>query len=284
MAERIGIVTDSTADLPAEIVKRYAIEVIPLNVHFGEEVLKDGEEIWAEEFYHRLENGGTLANTSQPSPAEFAKIYEDLGSRCDRILSIHISEKLSGTMSSATLAAEMVRDRVEVTVVDSLVVSMGLGLIAMAAARMAAEGRGFDEIMAEVERYRREMRIFFTVETLAYLNRTGRIGKAAALMGSLLNIRPILSLNDGLIVPVEKFRGSATKANQRLLELAGKAMGDNPCVVSVVHANAASEADRLVKMLPEYVRAKEVHVSMIGPIVGAHAGPGTIGVMAVPEA
>ncbi|MGE5598395.1 MAG: DegV family protein [Bacteroidota bacterium] len=279
---KIRIVTDSTADLPAKLVKEHHITVVPLNVHFGEEVLKDGEDIWAEEFYHRLRNEVVLPNTSQPSPAEFARTYEALAAEADRIISIHLSEKLSGTLSSATLAAETVRDRVPVTVIDSTVVSMGLGLIALQAAKAAEAGEGPEEILERVERTKQDMQLFFTVETLAHLNRTGRIGKASALLGSLLNIRPILTFQDGLIVPREKFRGSGSKANLRLLELLGESVAGKRCEVALVHADAPDEAAHLAELAPHYVEAVQIHLSTIGPIVGVHAGPGTVGVMAVP--
>jgi len=282
VSERLKIVTDSTADLPAQILKDYSIEVVPLNVHFGEEVLKDGEEIWAEEFYHRLKSEATLPNTSQPSPAEFARVYEGLADAADHIISIHISEKLSGTLSSAYLAAEMVKDRIPVTVIDSQVVSMGLGLLAILAARRAMAGAGLAEVKGEIGRAQAGLRLYFTVETLAHLNRTGRTGKASALVGSLLNIRPVLSFSDGSIVPEEKFRGSAAKANVRLMEILGEAMGGQSCIAALVHADAADEAERLRQLLPDYVKAKEVIVSTVGPIVGVHAGPGAIGVMAAP--
>lgn len=282
VAERLRIVTDSTADLPAKVLKDHQIEVVPLNVHFGEEVLKDGEEIWAEEFYHRMKSEAHLPNTSQPSPAEFARVYEDLAKTADCILSIHISEKLSGTLSSAHLAAEMVKDQVEVVVIDSRVVSMGLGLITIAAARAVSAGAGRAEVEAEIARMQDQMALYFTVETLANLNRTGRIGMASALVGSLLNIRPILSFADGQIVPVEKFRGSAGKANLRLLELLSEAMAGEPCHLALVHADVPEEARRLEEILPQYVKPVEVFVSTIGPIVGVHAGQGTIGVIAVP--
>ncbi|NLG83399.1 MAG: DegV family protein [Firmicutes bacterium] len=283
MAERIRIVTDSTADLPVEVRRTHQIEVVPLNVHFGEEVLKDGEEIWAEEFYHRLKTEGTLANTSQPSPSEFVKVYERLAGEADHIFSIHISEKMSGTVSSAQLAVEMVRDKIGVTGVDSQLGSMALGFTVIAAARAALAGGHRGEVLAAIERVRQNLEVFFTVETMAYLNRTGRIGKATAFLGSLLNIRPILSLAEGLIVPVERFRGSAAKANVRLLELLSEAIGDQPCSVALVHADVPEEAERLKSLLPRYVRVEELFYSPIGPIVGAHAGPGTIGVMAVPR-
>lgn len=283
MAERLKIVTDSTADLPAKVLKEYGIEVVPLNVHFGEEVLKDGEEIWAEEFYHRMQNEAVLPNTSQPSPAEFARVYESLAATADRVISIHISEKLSGTLSSAHLATEMVKDTIGVTVIDSRVVSMGLGLMVIGAARAAMAGLGSGGVKTEIARIQKELSLYFTVETLANLNRTGRIGKASALMGSLLNIRPILSFAGGQIVPVEKFRGSSAKANLRLLELLGSAMADRPCSVALVHANIPDEARRLEELLPRYMRPAETFISTIGPIVGVHAGQGTIGIMAVPK-
>ncbi|MGE5528218.1 MAG: DegV family protein [Patescibacteria group bacterium] len=284
MSQRLRIVTDSTADLPAKLITDYGITVVPLNVHFGEEVLKDGEDIWAEEFYHRLKNEVHLPNTSQPSPAEFARVYEQLAGEADCIFSIHISEKLSGTLSSAHMAAEMVKDKVKVVVVDSQVVSMGLGLIALAAARAAAAGADSAAVEAEIKRAQAQLSLYFTVETLAHLNRTGRIGKASALLGSLLNIRPILSLADGTIIPAEKYRGSSAKANVRLLELLGEDMAGRPCWVALVHADAPAEAERLKGLIPSYLEARETHISFVGPIVGVHAGPGTIGIMALPVA
>jgi len=282
VAERLMIVTDSTADLPARVIKDHDITVVPLNVHFGEEVLKDGEEIWAEEFYHRMHNEAVLPNTSQPSPAEFARVYEILAAKTDHILSIHISEKLSGTIGAASLAAEMVRDKVKVTVIDSNVVCMGLGLVVYTAAKAVAQGVGRTDVLAEIERAKREVGVYFTVESLAHLNRTGRIGKASALIGSLLNIRPILGFDQGVIVPVEKFRGSSSKANVRLLEILAEAMRGRPCYTALVHADLPDEAARLQEIIPTMFKSEEQFTSIVGPIVGVHAGPGAIGVMAVP--
>lgn len=181
----VKIVTDSTADLPEKIVSKYGIGVVPLNVHFGEEVYKDGVDIWGEEFYNKLCNEPTLPNTSQPAPGEFLKVYQQIAKPGDTIISIHISRLMSGTADSAKLAAEMMGADYRIEVVDSEHVTMSLGVLVLQAAKAAQNGESADAIMAKLTKWKKEISIFFTIKSLDYLHRTGRIGKASVFMGSL---------------------------------------------------------------------------------------------------
>ena len=279
----VRIVTDSTADLPKKLVAEHGIAVVPLNIHFGEEVLKDGVDIWSEEFYHRLKNSPILPNTSQPAPGEFLKTYQQIARSGDTIISIHISEELSGTLGSATVAASMLSPDIKVITFDSRTVSMALGLLVIQAAKMAKAGATTAEIINRLQEYQQELVVYFTVNSLEHLQRTGRIGKASAFLGCLLSIKPLLAITDGGIIPIEKIRGNFQKvAQQMVANIAGR-FGKRRLLVSIVHTQLPELLQILRVMALEQLTVSELTVNLMGPVVGSHAGPDTIGIIAMLE-
>jgi DegV family protein with EDD domain len=278
----IHVVTDSSSDIPSKLASEYQIGIVPLNVHFGEEVFKDGVDIWSEEFYHRLKNEQAVPNTSQPAPGEFLKVYQTIAKPGDTIISIHISGEMSGAVNSARIAAEMLGDEYQVIVIDSRFVSMVLGLIAIRAAKLAALGGGLEEILAAVDRCKEEIAVYFTVDSLEHLARTGRIGKATAFLGGLLNIKPILGISGGVIVPIEKIRGNFQKVAQQMVGKLSEKFGDRLLEVSIIHTELPDMVTVLKQEAEKSLQIDHFHNSIIGPIVGTHAGPFTIGIVALP--
>lgn len=278
----IHVVTDSSSDLPSKLANDYQIGIVPLNVHIGDEVLKDGVDIWSEEFYHRLKNEHFIPNTSQPAPGEFLKVYQKIAKPGDTIISLHISGEMSGTANSARIAAEMLGNEYEVIVIDSRFVSMALGLIAYRAAKMVAQGVKLEAIIAEIEKCQQDVAVYFTVDSLEHLARTGRIGKATAFLGGLLNIKPLLGISTGLIVPVEKIRGNFQKVAQQMVGKLSEKYGDRPLEVSIIHTELPDMVTVLKQEAEKSLKIDHYHNSVIGPIVGTHAGPYTIGIVALP--
>lgn len=277
----VRIVTDSTADLPAELVEKYGIIVVPLKVVFGQEIYRDGVDLDASTFYHRLRNSAALPTTSQPAPGEFVALYERLTQKGDSVISIHITSALSGTFHSAQLAKTMV-DSKDVFVIDSRSCSMGLGLIVLAAARSAREGRTRKEILNQVSELIDRVKVLFVVDTLEFLARGGRIGKAGSLLGALLNIKPILGLADGMVVPLEKVRGKA-RATERMVELA--AGGFDPgrrLVCAIVHSDDYTSMLKVQERVKSMLNCSEIIISELGSVVGTHVGPGVVGIIVYP--
>ena len=275
MAE-VKIITDSTAYLPPELITRYGIQVVPLKVLFGPEAYAEGVDISNEEFYRKLAKASTLPTTSQPSIGDFVQAYGETAREAVPILSIHISSKLSATVNSALNAKDEL-PQAQIEVVDSLSTCMGLGMIVLAAARAADEGQPLSQIRASTERLIKGMHIFFVVDTLEYLHKGGRIGGAAALLGTVLRIKPILYIKDGQIEVLARVR-TKRKAVKRMLELVEERVQKGASVhVAVIHAQAAEEA----LALQEEVRARfdcaEMYLSELGPVIGTHAGPGAVG-------
>ncbi|HAI51895.1 MAG TPA: DegV family protein [Limnochordia bacterium] len=278
---QIHVVTDSGSDLPVKLREELGIQVVPLTVRFGDEVFKDGVDLTAAEFYARLKQETRMPSTSQPSPAEFVEVYERIAKPGDTIISIHLSSKMSGTYQSAMLATTMIDPKITVHVVDSRAASLGIGVPTIAAAKAAQAGKSAEEILTEVEGILDSLRVYFVVDTLEYLQRNGRIGLASALVGTLLNIKPVLTLVDGQVAPFEKIRGRA-KAFKRLRELGAEFRERNPgkqLKAAVSHADNQTEADTLAEALPEILDLQdEVVVGEIGATIGVHAGPGTVAV------
>jgi DegV family protein with EDD domain len=279
----VAVVTDSTAYLPAGVAEERDIRVVPLEVRLGDRVGREGVDIDAAELTAALAVRHLDVQTSRPTPAEFAACYrEALDAGADGVVSVHLSRELSGTWEAARLAADEVgADRVRV--VDSRAAGMGLGYAVLAAAD-AAEG-GADGAAAEAAAtdVAARCRMFFSVDTLDRLRRGGRIGTAAALVGTALAVKPLLHVAQGRIVPLEKVRTTA-RAAQRLVELAVRAAGDGPVDLAVHHLAAAARADevaaRLRERLPGIAR---LLVSEVGAVIGAHVGPGLLGVVVVPK-
>jgi len=277
---KISIVTDSTADLQEDIVRRYGITVVPLKVFFGQEVYLDGVEITPDEFFRR-QVAGEISSTSQPSPAEFVEYYRPLAEAGDEIISIHISSLMSGTVQSANLAKTML-DYPALEVVDSGVVSVILGTMVLNLARAAEAGKSKSELMAMIEKMQRQTQVYFMVDTLEYLQRGGRIGKAQAFLGTLLNVKPILTLKDGLVHPHEKVRGRS-KALSRLISIMEERFGKGSRLQCwITHGNFPEGLEEVKKGMQESFDCREILVGRLGPVVGTHTGPGLVGVTCLP--
>lgn len=274
----VAVVTDSTADLPPQLTASRSITVVPLTLNFDGKSLLDGVDIRPDEFYRRLPSVTAHPTTSQPSPGRFAEAYASLLADHDSVISIHISEKLSGTYASARQAADMT-DPKRIRVVDSELVSMSLGLITLVASAMAAGGAEAETIEAKVLEMRSHIQTYFSVATLEFLKRGGRIGRASALLGSVLQVKPVLCIRDGLVTPLERVR-TFDRALNRIVELAREMdRGHGVCVI-VGHASAASDAERISRELEPI--AETLMIQPLGPVVGAHAGPGVVGVGCYP--
>jgi DegV family protein with EDD domain len=276
--QRVAIVTDSTADLLPELVAQHAITVVPLTVNLDGRSYLDGVDITAAEFYGKLQRSSSHPTTSQPSPGQFKEAYERLLADHQQVVSIHISPKLSGTMGSAQQAAGMIGgDRVQV--IDSQFASMPLAALVLVAARKAADGAAAGEVIDAISRVREATRCYFAVSTLEYLRRGGRIGAAGALLGSVLQIKPILAIEEGQVVPLERVR-THERALHRLVELVQAMDRKGGLCLVIGHAATEPAAQALAERLDGI--AESVVVQPLGPVVGAHAGPGTVGVAAYP--
>lgn len=280
----VRIVTDSTADLPPALAAEHGVSVVPLRVIFGSESLRDGVDIGGARFYERLRTDPNPARTSQPSPGEFAEVYRRLGQDGSAIVSVHISSKLSGTFQSAEIARDACRGQ-EIHTVDTRSASLGIGLAVLAAARAARAGAAPAEVAATARRVAEKMTVVFTVETLEFLARNGRIGKAQALLGSLLSIKPVLSLEDGIVAPIDRVRGRS-RAIERMLEVLWQRVPPGAGVRgAVMYAGAEAEADAaaIAARLRGAYPGVDLVTGELGATIGTHAGPGTVGVCAYRE-
>jgi fatty acid kinase fatty acid binding subunit len=270
-----AIVLDSTADLPDAADRFRNWRVVPLYVRFGDESLRDGVDIDSAQFYARLQESSDFPTTSQPTPGDFLACYGEL-SAYERILSLHVSARVSGTFASAEAAAEELGGR-RVRPVDTETASASIAMLGLAIQRRLDRGTTDEEIEAIVDRYKRERGLLFTVETLEFLARGGRIGKAAAFAGTLLHVKPILSIEDGEVVPVKRVRGER-KAFAELAEALETQTRDEPAYrLAVAHAAAPERAAELEKLVRERRPHAELElVVALGAVIGAHAGPGTL--------
>jgi DegV family protein with EDD domain len=274
--ENTAVVLDSTADFPDAQIRFPNMRVVPLYVRFGDESFRDYVELDPHDFYTRLRTASELPTTSQPTPQDFISTYHAL-SGYERIYSLHISSKLSGTFQSASLAAaEDGGDRIRL--VDTESASVGIGMLALAVQELLVRGTTDEEIEALAARHREHARILFTVDTLEFLAKGGRIGRAKALMGSLLNVKPILAIEDGEVVPVGRVRGRA-KAFEEFRKRFEEATTDGPGLgVAIAHAEAEEAVEQLQTIvLASRPQAEVKLVTSLGAVVGTHAGPGTVG-------
>jgi DegV family protein with EDD domain len=286
-----AVVTDSTAYLPDGVAQQRGIRVVPLEVRLGDRVGREGIDIGPAELAAALADRNVSVQTSRPTPAEFATCYRDaLAGGADEVVSVHLSRELSGTWEAARFAAEQVgaefgplAGRPRVRVIDSRATAMGLGFAVLAAADSAQAGAEGADVADAAENVAARCRLFFSVETLDRLRRGGRMGAAAAFVGTALAVKPLLHVVQGRIVPLEKVRTTA-RAAQRLVELAARAAGDGPVDLAVHHLAAAARAEevavRLRERLPKVAR---LLVSEVGAVIGAHVGPGLLGVVVVPK-
>lgn len=279
---RVAVVTDSTADLPVSLVDAFDLHVVPLKVRFGNDLFRDGVDIRPRDFYKLI--ASHAPSTEPPAVEEIAELYKHLAPERD-VVSVHISGAMSETLAHARTAAErtqtLIRDKVRescrIETIDSRGVSLGLGLLALFAARMAARGRDAETIAARLHAWRGRVATLFVVDTFDYLVRGGRVGRARAAFGRMLGIKPILGVDGGEVAAIDRVRGGR-RAHPRIVELVAERVdGGRPIVLGVAHAAAPVWADRLRSLLAERFELAEVVLSDIGPVVGSHAGPGCVG-------
>lgn len=273
---KVGIITDSTAYIPQTLVDQYDIKVIPQTLVWGQESFKDGVDILPGEFYARLENAKIMPSTSQASPGQFKDVYQELLDQGKEVLTIVISAELSGTYSSAIQAKEMFPEAPS-AVIDSRSAAMATGFQVLEAARLAEKGASLAECREAVENAKQCTGVLFAVDTLEFLHRGGRIGGGARLLGTALNIKPILHLSEGRVEPLEKVR-TRKKSLMRLLELAEeRVQGKQPLRLAALHANARDDAEWVLEEAGQRLEVVEKILADVSPVVGTHTGPGTVG-------
>jgi DegV family protein with EDD domain len=270
----VRIVTDSTADLPLKFAHDLGISVVPLSVIFGDEVFREGVDISHDLFYDKLVHERDLPTTSAPSVGDFLEAYEPLLKEDNEIVSIHLSSKLSATYNNACQAANILADRgARVEVIDSQVISLGLTFVTLAAARAAREGGDQEQIKLVAERTTQRLRIYVMVDTLEYLRRGGRIGRARAFLGTMLRVKPLLSLRDGEVHPEERVRTKA-RAIDRLFQIATSY--PNVQEMAIAYSTNPQDAHDFQVRLSEVLPHVNILVTRVGPVIGTHAGPGVL--------
>lgn len=275
---KIALVTDSTAYIPQELLRKHNLTVTPQILIWGEETYQDGVDILSEEFFTRLKTAKTMATTSQVPPTTMKTTFEELIAKGFDVLGIFISAKLSGTMQSAIQAKEMMGKASEkVTVIDSNSTAMAMGFQVLTAAHAAESGANLEDIVALVEKARERTGVYFAVDTLEFLHRGGRIGGAQRFLGTALNMKPILAVIDGRVEAIERIRTKG-KALERVVELvAEKTKGQSPVHLATLHANAPEEARQLLDKASAMLNATESILAEVSPVIANHAGPGTVG-------
>lgn len=273
--EKIALVTDSTADLTTVMQEKFKVHTIPLKIYFGQREYLDGE-LMPEEFYKKLAAAPELPRSSQPSPGEFIALYDKLFKKYDKIISIHLSSALSGTVNAARLAAKTLQKKVYV--VDSKTISLGIGLVVGEAARCIEAGMPIGRILERLQLVRKNVETIFTLNTLEYLHKGGRIGKVTSLLGSILNIKPIVQVNEeGIYIPVGKVRSQSRALEQIVSHIEQLARGRIIKTLVVAHGAAPEAANKLKLALENNFKQKVTFFTQVGAVIGVHTGPGTTG-------
>ena len=267
----VKIVTDSSCDLPAELVQELGITVVPLYVRFGEEVYRERVDISEDEFYQRLIRGPIHPVTIQPNPQDFAEVYQKLSPEADGIVSIHISSKLSGTCNSALQGKKIIEKGCPIEVIDSQSITMGLGLVDIVAATMAKAGESLSSVAEETRRIIPNIHLLGLMDTLKYLALGGRIGKAKALLGSVLNVKPIITLKDGEVMPAGQARTRA-KGIERLFDFVKNAANIED--LTVAYSTTPNEAQALAERISSIFTKEPIKLARLGTTLGVHGGPG----------
>jgi len=279
---RIYVVSDSTADLSSEQLEKYNLKIVPLTVSFGDELYTDGIDLTPSEFYKKLSSSSQLPKTSQPSPEAFRLIYDKIASEDDTILSIHVSGKLSGTLSSAETAAKMVSSKV--IPIDTLNASQGVARSVLIASEAIRREMPLAKILNIINQSIKSTFSVFAVDTLEFLQRNGRIGKAASLLGSMLQLKPILYADpEGMVAVYDKVRGRSKIIPSLVAAALKNVKSDEPVNLSVVHSNAEDKAELLLTELKKHYEIIDLHVGQVGPAIGTHIGPGAISLMIQPS-
>jgi len=271
----LKIVTDSLSDITSDIAEGLGITVVPVYVRFGEEVYRDRIEMTTDEFYRRLTYGNVFPTTTQPPPGDFIDVYNRLAGETDEILVITLSSKLSGTYQSALHAKSLVEKKCRIEVIDSLTVVMGLGLIVIAAAKVAQAGASLDEVADLVRRAIPRSHSIMSFDTLKYLAKGGRIGKAQGLLGSLLSVKPILTMRDGEVAPLTRVRSRAAGMDYLYNFVAGFPRIEG---LAVEYATTPDDAARLVERLGSLFPKERIYISTVSPVIGTYVGPHVLSV------
>jgi DegV family protein with EDD domain len=271
----VKIVTDTLSDITGDLAGELGLTVVPLYVRFGEEIYKDRVEITSEDFYRRLVHESVLPSTTQPTPNDFIEVYNSLAKETDEILVIVVSSKLSGTYQSATQAKEMVKGKCRIEIVDSLSVAMGQGLIVIAAVKAVQDGASLDDVAELARKAVSRSHLIAYFDTLKYLAKGGRIGKAQGLLGSMLSVKPILTVRDGEMAPLTRVRSLSAGMDYLYSTVAGYSNIEG---LAVEHCTTPADADMLVERLASIYPKERIYRSVISPVIGTYSGPNAIAV------
>jgi len=280
--DRIAIVTDSASNLPPEVAAQHGVTVVPIYLHWNGRTYCDGVDITPDEVYRRLRENKHPPHTAAPSAGDFLQTYLRLGHEAEGIVSVHLPAELSSVIESARLAANLAREEVPVRVVDAGTAAMGAGFVALAAARAAAKGASLDTVAQVAREVSPWVMVYAMLDTLEYLYRGGRIGRAAVLLGTALQIKPILYLNNNIVDVLVKPR-TRSRALRVMLDEMVRRVDGHPVHVAVLHADAPVEARLLREQVEAHFRCAEVLTSAFTPVMGAHTGPGLLGLAFYPE-
>ena len=279
--KKVAVVTDGACSLTPAQGNELGVHIAPVYLTFGENTYRAGVDLSSQEFYDLLSASKKLPTTAQPTAEDFVRIFEKLADDVDEIVTVVISHHMSATIQSVDMAKQQF-DKVPVHVIDSESVSLGLGMMAIAAARAADQGQDGQSIFELVNSIKQKMNVIFTVRTLEYLHKGGRIGGATAFLGSALDIKPILYIANGRIEPLEKQR-TRKRSVGRLVELISEKVGDSPVHVAILHGNTPEEAEQLERVVRDQFNIVDMITSDMGPVIGVHAGPGTLGLVFYPD-
>lgn len=276
MTRKVAVVADSSPYIPENLIEQYQIEVIPLNVIWGEETFSDGVDITTRQFYERLAEDTIMPSTSQPSVAAFEQVFQKLHTQGYQILAVLLSEQLSGTISSAQQAKKMVPDA-EIEIFDSQSVAMACGFQVLAAARAAESGASLEQCLETARLARENSGVIFVLDTLEFLHRGGRIGGAKKFFGTLLRVKPVLAIEDGVVVSLDQVR-THQKALDRIVDLImERTTGHQQVRLATLHANNPQTAEDILHRASRKISPQETIISEVSPVIGTHAGPGAVG-------
>jgi DegV family protein with EDD domain len=270
---KVQVITDSTSDIPPELAEELDIRVVPIYLRFGDKIYRDGVDIRSDEFYSMLTSSPIHPATSQPNPEDFVSVYKEYCENTEGIVSIHISSKISGTYNSATIAQKMLESRCPIEVIDSKFNSAGLGLVVIAAARLAQYGANLTDIVKEANRAVSQVRMFGMFETMKYLARSGRVNKTIAAASQILHVMPLLTFNDGEIVRAGLVR-TINKGMDRIYDYIKSNTPINELIV--VYSVVADQANHLKKRLSEFIHEEKIMIAELGAGLGVHGGPGVL--------
>jgi DegV family protein with EDD domain len=277
----LRIAMDSAGDIPAEWVEAYDVRIIPINIHFGEQMFLQGVDLSNADFYRIADESGVVPKTSQPTPQQFITFYQSIAEPGDTIISLHVTGKLSGTLASAQMAARELEGQMRIFPVDSLAGSAAMGYLCCEARRMERDGKSPDAIVAWLEQATHQVQIILTLNTLEYARRSGRVKALQAALASLLNVKPVITLNDGVLELGDRVR-TRKRSLEFVVDSIGQRLGGRQMNLAVVHAEDPAAAEQLVALVKAKLNYKELIVTELSIGVAANLGPGTAGVVACP--